>query len=150
MQSEPTEVTQKTSQDSSQSAQSPSQYGIHEPHVPARSSLRNEDGAAEKRPPLREGEIPANALSQDGEDDTEQDSYELQRRVSSTSSKRTGSPVDRIIEHEEAALTAAKRRNDGPAFTVVQSKGSQSQRLNLTDFPNGKILSAATFGFALY
>ncbi|KAL8638770.1 MAG: hypothetical protein Q9228_004105 [Teloschistes exilis] len=133
---EPTEVTQKTSQDSSQSAQSPSQHGIHEPHVPARSSLRNEDGAAEQRPPLWKSETPPNALSEDGEDGTGQDSYELQRRVSSTSSKRTGSPVDRIIEHEEAALTAAKRRNDGPAFTVVQSKGSQSQRLNLTDFPN--------------
>ncbi|KAI4205663.1 MAG: hypothetical protein LQ350_000160 [Teloschistes chrysophthalmus] len=136
MQSEPTEVTQKTSQDSFQTAQSSSQYGIHEPYVPARSSLRNEDGAAEQRPPLREGETPANALSEDGEDGTEQDFYELQRRVSSTSLKRTGSPVDRIIEHEEAVLTAAKRRNDGPAFTVVQSKGFQSQRLNLTHFPN--------------
>lgn len=149
MQSEPTEVTQKTSQDSFQTAQSSSQYGIHEPYVPARSSLRNEDGAAEQRPPLREGETPANALSEDGEDGTEQDFYELQRRVSSTSLKRTGSPVDRIIEHEEAVLTAAKRRNDGPAFTVVQSKGFQSQRLNLTHFPNGKILSVANFCFRI-
>ncbi|KAL8685634.1 MAG: hypothetical protein Q9218_007638, partial [Villophora microphyllina] len=128
MQSELTEVTQTTSQDSFQYSKSSSQYGVHDRDVPAASSLWNEGRAAGHRSSLGEAEHPDTAPSGD--------SYESQRRVSSTSSKRTGSPVDRIIEHEEAVATAAKRRYDGLTFQVVQGKGSRSQQLNLTNFPN--------------
>ncbi|KAL9602520.1 MAG: hypothetical protein Q9219_001815 [cf. Caloplaca sp. 3 TL-2023] len=121
MQSEPTEATQTTSLDSHQDTQKQSQYGLQEHHSPADSFLHRGGRAAAEQ---------ASAPRVDTQQDTphtatEPDDYEPQRRLSSTSSrstKRTGSPVDRIIEHEEATVIPPKRRDNGPAFTIVQRK----------------------------
>lgn len=137
MQSEPTEVTQKTSQDSTQYTQSFSQHGYHDHDNPAALSLRDGSQAAGLPPSARRDDIREVVSSKDPKQDLEQDFYESQRRVSSTSSKRTGSPVDRIIKHEQAVVPTPKRKHDGPAFTIIGRKASGSQRLNLTDFPNG-------------
>ena len=137
MQSEPTEVTQKTSQDLIQDTQTSSQYGHHDSDDPAAPSRRDGRQAADRPTPARRGDVREDASTKTPEQDAEQDFDELQRRVSSTSSRRTGSPVDRIIEHEETIVPAPKRKNNGPSFTVVRSKTTGSPSLNLTDFPNG-------------
>ncbi|KAL8718203.1 MAG: hypothetical protein Q9225_004630 [Loekoesia sp. 1 TL-2023] len=138
MQPEPTEATQKTSLDSTRITQHSSQHGFLDYQDQPDSSHRHGNRAAEERPPTRGVGVPRHAASEA----TQQDFDKPQRRLSSTSSrssKRTGSPVDRIIEHEEAVVTPPKRKNEGPAFTVIRRKGFSNQRLNLTDFPNGKI-----------
>ncbi|KAI4139952.1 MAG: hypothetical protein LQ341_004017 [Variospora aurantia] len=134
MQSEPTEATQKTSLDSTQNTQHTSQYGYSDPEHQADSLLKHEERAAERPARPRGTNIAEIALSE-----ATNESPEPERRLSSTSSRssrRTGSPVDRIIEHEEAILTPVRRKHEGPAFTVVRGKGSGSQRVTLTDFPN--------------
>ncbi|KAL8832806.1 MAG: hypothetical protein Q9170_004751, partial [Blastenia crenularia] len=42
----------------------------------------------------------------------------------------------RIIEHEKATVTPPRRKNEGPAFTVIGRKGYAGQRVNLVDLPN--------------
>ncbi|KAL8817268.1 MAG: hypothetical protein Q9223_003873 [Gallowayella weberi] len=136
MQPEPTEVTQKASHTSALVNQPSSQYGYRDHRAPAVSLLRNEDRAvADDSIPARDAGLSDDAIILD----SEKNSYARQRRVSSTSSKssrRTGSPVDRIIEHEQASVPSPKRKNDGPAFTIVRPKSLGHSRLNLTDFPN--------------
>ncbi|KAL8699348.1 MAG: hypothetical protein Q9224_001450, partial [Gallowayella concinna] len=137
MQPEPTEATQKTSHTSTLANRPSSQYGYRDHRAPAVSLLQNEDRTDAGDPsPARDAGVLDEAFSPD----LEQNSYQRQRRVSSTSSKssrRTGSPVDRIIEHEQAAVVPSpKRKNDGPAFTIVRPKNRGYSRLNLTDFPN--------------
>ncbi|KAL8937987.1 MAG: hypothetical protein Q9211_003420 [Gyalolechia sp. 1 TL-2023] len=135
MQPEPITATQKTSLDSTQGHHHSSQHGYQLHHGQAGSFLHREGRAADG-PPLEGGaNAPQDVLAHLAEDDF----YESQRRLSSTSSrssKRTGSPVDRITEHEEAVVTSPKRKNEGPAFTIIRRKASGSQRINLTDFPN--------------
>ncbi|KAL8732479.1 MAG: hypothetical protein Q9166_002693 [cf. Caloplaca sp. 2 TL-2023] len=138
MQPEPAEVTQKAPHTSSQDIQHSSQYGHGDHREPAVSVLHREDGAvggyAHPAPEV-------GALQRASIQAVEQDSYERQRRVSSASSKssrRTGSPVDRIIEHEQAVVPSPVKKNDGPAFTIVRRKSPGNPRVNLTDFPNGK------------
>lgn len=142
MQSQPTEATQITSLDSTRDAQYTSQHGLHEPHTSADSLLRRGNGAAKRQPRSRRADVAEDASS----GAPEQDIGEPERRLSSTSSrssKRTGSPVDRIIEHEEAVLTPSRKKNDGPAFTVIRRQASGNQRVNLTDFPNGNTFDSA-------
>ncbi|KAL8853246.1 MAG: hypothetical protein Q9221_001857 [Calogaya cf. arnoldii] len=136
MQPEPTEVTQKPFHPPASNTQNTNQYGYHGHHPPAASFLQGGDGAAgvDPTPVLGDG-APDSAAPHD----PMQGFHERQRRVSSTSSKssrRTGSPVDRIIEHEQAVVTLPKRRIEGPAFTVTRPKSPGHPRLNLTDFPN--------------
>lgn len=136
MQSEPTTATQKTFLDSTRSTHHSSQYGLQQRHDQAGSSLRREERAADEELPEGGTNAPQDALA----DLTGHDFYKPQRRLSSTSSrssKRTGSPVDRIIEHEEAVTSPSKRKHESPAFTIIRRKASDSQRVNLTDLPNG-------------
>ncbi|KAI4167771.1 MAG: hypothetical protein LQ343_006966 [Gyalolechia ehrenbergii] len=135
MQSEPTTATQKTFLDSTRSTHHSSQYGLQQRHDQAGSSLRREERAADEELPEGGTNAPQDALA----DLTGHDFYKPQRRLSSTSSrssKRTGSPVDRIIEHEEAVTSPSKRKHESPAFTIIRRKASDSQRVNLTDLPN--------------
>lgn len=143
MQSEPTEATQKTSLDSTQNTQHTTQYGYSDLEHQADSLLKHEERTAERPARPRGTNIAEIALSE-----ATNGSPEPERRLSSTSSRssrRTGSPVDRIIEHEEAILTPVRRKHEGPAFTVVRGKGSGSQCVNLTDFPNGNPYDLPTF-----
>ncbi|KAI4235664.1 MAG: hypothetical protein LQ349_003005 [Xanthoria aureola] len=132
MQSKPTEVTQTPRHASASDTQNSNQHGYRDHHAPAAALLPEEHRAADDHP------TPARAARTDNASPV-QDSHQRQRRVSSTSSKssrRTGSPVDRIIQHEQAVVTLPKRKGDGPAFTVTQPKSPGHSRLNLTDFPN--------------
>lgn len=139
MQPDLTEVNKKAFHSSSQDPHPSSQYGYHDPREPAVSLLQNEDRAvAGDPPPARQAGAEDNASI----DDSAQDSGERQRRLSATSSKssrRTGSPVDRIIEHEQTVVSSPKRKNDGPAFTIIGRKSPRGPYLILTDFPNGKV-----------
>ncbi|KAL8749224.1 MAG: hypothetical protein Q9184_006894, partial [Pyrenodesmia sp. 2 TL-2023] len=132
---EPIEATQKTSLDSTQDSQFTSQHGFHILHDLADSFPPCGERSVERKPRSR-----GIGLMEDAPpESSEQHNNEPERRLSSTSSrssKRTGSPVDRIIEHEEAVLIPPKRRNEGPSFTLIRRKGSGKQRVNLTDFPN--------------
>ncbi len=144
MQSEPIEATQKSSLDSTQDSQHTSQHGFHSPHGSADSFLRREERATERKPRSRGVGLGENTPPVA----SEQDNHGPERRLSSTSSrssKRTGSPVDRIIEHEEAVLIPPKRKNEGPSFTLIQRMGSGNQRVNLTDFPNGNTSAPIVF-----
>ncbi|KAL8769474.1 MAG: hypothetical protein Q9209_004535 [Squamulea sp. 1 TL-2023] len=138
MQSEPTEVTQKPFHTSASDTQSTSQYGYHDYDAPAASLLQGGDRATGDNPnPARRDHGPQSASIHD----PELVFHERQRRVSSTSSKssrRTGSPVDRIIEHEQAVVSSQKKKNEGPAFTVTRRKSPGNARLNVTDFPNAQ------------
>lgn len=134
MQSKPTEVTQKPLHASASDTQNSNQHGYRHHHAPAAALLEEEHRAADNHP------TPARAAGTDNASPV-QDSHQRQRRLSSTSSKssrRTGSPVDRIIQHEQAVVTLPKRKGEGPAFTVTRPKSPGHPRLNLTDFPNGK------------
>ncbi|KAL9036076.1 MAG: hypothetical protein Q9180_004506 [Flavoplaca navasiana] len=136
MQPEPTEVTQKSSHDPASDTQQTIQYGYHDYRLPAASLLHGRDTAAGGSPTAARG---GSASKSPTPHAPVQDSYHRQRRVSSTSSKssrRTGSPVDRIIEHEEAVVTLSRRKNEGLAFSVTQPKSPGHPRLTLTDFPN--------------
>ena len=144
MQPEPTEVTQKPSHDPASDTQHTIQYGYHDYRVPAASLLHGRDTAAGDSPTAARGNSASNGPTPHA---PVQDSYQRQRRVSSTSSKssrRTGSPVDRIIEHEEAVPTLSRRKNEGPTFSVTQPKNFGHPRLTLTDFPNGEPLQVIT------
>ncbi|KAL8946429.1 MAG: hypothetical protein Q9222_007174, partial [Ikaeria aurantiellina] len=137
MQPEPTKLTQTTSQNSTQDASTSNQHGLHHHHEPIASGPQRE-GRAIDNLPLERG---AGALESEQRQGLEQSPAGRDRRLSSTSSKRTGSPVDRIIEHEEAVISSPKKKKEGPAFTIVRRKSNGNPRLNLTDFPNGKNFS---------
>lgn len=143
MQPEITEVTQKPFHASASDTPNSNQYGYRNYHAPAATLLQDGDRAAGDDPAPARGAIARSASPHD----PVQYSHERQRRVSSTSSKssrRTGSPVDRIIEHEQAVVTLPKRKNEGPAFSVTRPKSPGHPRLNLTDFPNGEPLCVNT------
>lgn len=137
MQSESTTLSKKTSLGSNPDTHHhPSQYGLQQHHDEADSFLRRGARAADEQSPAGVATPPETDLAKP----REHDFYQPQRRLSSTSSrssKRTGSPVDRIIEHEEAVVNLPKRKSESPVFTVIRRKTSSSQRVHLTDFPNG-------------
>lgn len=60
------------------------------------------------------------------------------QRLSPPSRQKSGSPVDRIIEHEEDRAYLPKKRIEGRTFTVVQrGKNLSSAQVIIGDFPNG-------------
>ncbi|KAL8857472.1 MAG: hypothetical protein Q9178_005966 [Gyalolechia marmorata] len=135
MQSESTEVTQKPLNTSTSDTHFSSQHGYHCHNGPAASLLQGDRATGD------DTTLPPGATAPDSASisEPEHNFHQRQRRVSSTSSKssrRTGSPVDRIIEHEQAVVSVQKRRYPGPAFTVTRRRSPGDSRLTLTDFPN--------------
>ena len=60
------------------------------------------------------------------------------RRLSPPSRQKSGSPVDRIIEHENYSTYLPKKRVEGRAFTAVQRGSSLgSAQTTIGGFPNG-------------
>lgn len=60
------------------------------------------------------------------------------RRVSPPLRQESGSPVDRIIEHENYSSYLPKKRVERRAFTTVQRGSSLgSAQTTIGDFPNG-------------
>ena len=53
--------------------------------------------------------------------------------------RKTGSPVDKILEHERASSHSIKKKRGGLAFTVV-SRNTKPNPIggSIVDFPNGK------------
>lgn len=139
MQPESTEVTQKPFNASTPDTQFSSQHGYHCHNGPAASLLQEDRASGDDTTPAPGASAPDSASISE----PEHNFHQRQRRVSSTSSKssrRTGSPVDRIIEHEQAVVSLQKRRYPGPAFTVTRRRSPGDSRLTLTDFPNGESL----------
>ena len=138
MQPEPTEAIQKTSPDSTKKTYQPSQHGFSDCHDPPDSYPRRGNRGSGSQPAKAAVAAPGHAVSEASEHDLDESERRLSS-ASSRSSKRTGSPVDRIIEHEEALVTPPRRNDQGPGFTVIHRQGSSSGRLNLADFPNGRM-----------
>ena len=60
------------------------------------------------------------------------------QRLSPPSRQKSGSPVDRIIEHEKDRAYLPKKSFEGRTFTVVQrGKNLGSAQVTIGDFPNG-------------
>ena len=128
MQSEPTEITQKFPQDSFPATQQSIQHGFNQSHERATSHRRHEYGAIASPHTVREQRASPISLGEEADVPS--------RWLSSSSSSRTGSPVDRIIEHENATISKSKRQS--PVFTVIRrSRRAGGSCVNLTDFPNG-------------
>ena len=133
MQSEPTNTSQNiVSIESTQVNSQPSHHGLNSSH-------------GHSLPPLHPGEghrgTPGSAGSAGATSppvaSTGETSERPTRRLNSTS-PRTPSPVDRIIEHENARDYSHKRKHGGPGFTVIKgSKKLGSGQVALADFPNG-------------
>lgn len=60
------------------------------------------------------------------------------RRLSSHSSGKDVSPVDRISEYEKAQ-TPSPRKGDHLGFMVIPSRSKGNTGRSIEDFPNGKI-----------
>ena len=53
--------------------------------------------------------------------------------------RKTGSPVDKILEHERASVHGSKKKRGGTAFTVIRGPKQLSVNgISISDFPNGR------------
>lgn len=60
-------------------------------------------------------------------------------RLNSTSTSSSTSSVDRIIEYENAFIEAIRRNNEGSTFVVVPGGNNGSfGNISIVDFPNGR------------
>lgn len=134
MQPEPNEASQNISlPQSSQENAHDSQHGFHksDEHV---SSLLHA-GQGETKPRRSASNTSSSASSAASSDDARERSL---RRLSRPSRQKSGSPVDRIIEHEKDLTYLPKKRIEGRTFTVVQrGKTLGSAQVVIGDFPNG-------------
>ena len=107
-------------------------HGEDDRNIPLSSQLPAGEGRVEPRPSA--GSWPGSeALSDDSED-----AVEASLRASSVPRRKTGSPVDKILEHERASPQAFKKRSSGPTFTVVaRAKKPSNTGCSIADFPNG-------------
>ena len=128
MQPEPNEFSQKTSLNQNYHDSNPnSQYGFDGSDIQPPYQLRAGEGRPISR---RSASIASSATSSSGS--SEQSLEVSLRRL------RKNSPVDRIAEHEKAFSYKAKRRGQGPSFTVVErGRNTTTGQVNFTDFPNG-------------
>ena len=128
MQPELNEISNKPSLTfSTQNSHHDSQYGCNHSEQRLPSQLFAGEGTSDTKQLLRDnGRAPNESLE-----------HHL-RRLSPPTHPQARSPVNRIAEHEKASIKLPKRRNEGPAFTVVQKgKRSASDHIALGDFPNG-------------
>lgn len=140
MQSEPNESSQnKPLTQSTQDSNQDSQHGFDQPDL--QPSPRPCPGGAGGGTPRWAASNAGSSSSAGGSDDGLERSLQ---RLSPPSRPRTGSPVDRIAEHEKRLPHLPRRKNQGPSFTVVQ--GGKKPGLNQTaivEFPNGSLLVAS-------
>ncbi len=106
------------------------------------------------RSPLRSPQLPAaggtpepraptspRAGSESLSDDSENDG-EASLKGLSIARRKTGSPVDKISEHERASIQAYKKKSGGPTFTVIsKTKKPGGNGQSIADFPNGRTQS---------
>ena len=131
MQPEPTEVNQKSSSTkSSRDNSTASHHGLHETDQLA---LDNRSGGGRGEPWRLAGRDEAASAPAASSPPPFDSSIARLRSVSPPS------PGERVAEHERATTYSAKKKNEGPTFTVVhRRKRSASGRCTITDFPNGK------------
>ena len=92
-----------------------------------------EEGRAKSRSPSSY-RTPSEASSQDNDDNSE-----WSERALSIPPRKTGSPVDKILEHERASVHRSKKKRGGTAFTVVsRTNEPNSNGSSILDFPNGR------------
>ena len=135
MQSEPNNTSQNTlSTERTQVNEQPSHHGLDHPHERTSRPLHPGEGGRG----IPSSTQPAEATLPPVANNCEK-SERSTRRVNSTSS-RTPSPVDRIIEHEKAVNYSPRRRTEGPGFTVIKGGRKLGNRqVALADFPNGML-----------
>lgn len=136
MQSEPTDISQnKLSTGLTQVTHQPSHHGFDRPHELSSRHLGPGEGGRGTSCSVEPADAAPPFVASDDE------TSERSTRGLKSTSPRTPSPVDRIIEHENAVNYSPRRRNDGPGFTVV--KGGRklgNGQVALGDFPNGLLL----------
>ena len=133
MQSEPTNTSQNTlSTELTQVTYQAIHHGLDYSRERPSRPLRPGEGGRETSTSAKHAGATSPPVASDGNA-----SESAVRRLNSTS-PRTPSPVDRIIEHERAVSYSPKRRNEGPRFTVVKGgKKSSNGQVALAEFPNG-------------
>lgn len=133
MQPVPNETSQKSSlpQNSQENTQD-SQYGFHDSDQHLSRQLYAGEGRAKTRRSASNTSSSASSAGSSG------DARERPlRRLSPLSRQKSGSPVDRIIEHEKDLTYLPKKRVEGRTFTVVQrGKNLGSAQVAIGDFPN--------------
>ena len=133
MQPEPNETQQKiSSPKSSQENIQDSQYGFHESDEDLSRQLHADQGRAEAR---RSASNTSSSASSAGRSNARERPL---RRLSPTPRKNSGSPVDRIIEHEKDLSYLPNKRIERRTFLVVQrGKNLGSTQAAIENFPNG-------------
>lgn len=133
MQSRPTEVSKQQSSVATHQETSPSrQHGVIQDRavsdLPSRGA-GSESGSARSTSP-----IAAERASDSGPDPPSSG-------LSHVVTPRNRSPVDRIIEHERSPVSFSRSKSRGPDFQVIPGpKGSAGTKVQLTDFPNGRLI----------
>lgn len=145
MQSDFSKVTiEDSTTEPTENYQEPIHHGLDTQNEHTPSRLHHEASLGELSYPTNKAESAAAAAT--AYSDTGVEPFE--RLNSTLPFRRTGSPVDRIFEHERASTYPYRRRNEGPSFTVVQgAEKRKSDRINLTDFPNGLCSGVGYFQF---
>ena len=134
MQPEPNETSQKNSlPQSSLENSEDSQYGFQDSVEHLSRQLHAGEGRA--KPRRSASNTSSSAFPAGSSDDARERPL---RRLSPPLRQKSGSPVDRIIEHEKDSIYLPKKRSEGRPFTVVQrSKNLGSSQVAIGDFPNG-------------
>ena len=92
-------------------------------------------GGERERKPWRSASNPSSSEAPAGSSDHARE--RPLRRLSPPLRQKSGSPVDRIIEHEKDLTYLPKKRSAERTFTVVQGKNLGSSRIAIGSFPNG-------------
>ena len=134
MQSDPIEVSQNTILNlTSQSPPNDSQHGQH--HLPEHDSghlIGRHVGDQSHHRAFAASDVSSDISSQGDEEPS------LLRRLSSRSSSKDWSPVDRISEYENAQVPSPRR--DGQiGFMVIPSRNKGNPNRSIENFPNGML-----------
>ena len=132
MQPEPNETQQIiSSPKSSLENTQDSQHGFHESDEDLSRQLHADQGRAEARRSASNTSSSASAGSSNARE-------RPLRRLSPTTRQNSGSPVDRIIEHEKDLSYLPNKRIERRTFLVVQrGKNLGSTQAAIENFPNG-------------
>lgn len=130
MQPDPTELSEASTNSLEPSdLTNASQYGLPTDHLPATGLPLL---------PLEGGAAPGGSSTARSPSDAVLPSDLARLSLDDNSGSRPKPSFQRISEYENAlAPSPPKRRNHGPAFTVVRKPGSASHGPQLENFPNG-------------
>lgn len=134
MQPGPNEIFQTTLLPrSSQENTKDTQHGLHDSGESLSRQLHAGEGRA--KPRRSASNTSSSACSAGSSNDARERPL---RRLSPPSRQKSGSPVDRIIEHEKDLAYLPKKRIARRTFTVIQrDKNLGSAQVAIGDFPNG-------------